>query len=63
LLIAGVGTQAGRLGAAVRAGVVDRAGVIVSSSRSITNASTGPDFAAAARTATLRLHQDILAAL
>jgi orotidine-5'-phosphate decarboxylase len=63
LLIAGVGKQAGALADAVRAGAVDRAAVIVSSSRSITHAASGPGFADAARQATLRLHQEILAAL
>lgn len=63
LLIAGVGRQQGALADAIRAGAVNRTGVIVSSSRSITDAATGPKFAAAARDAALRHHDAILSAL
>jgi orotidine-5'-phosphate decarboxylase len=63
LLIAGVGRQQGALADAVRAGVVDRAGVIISSSRSIIDASMGPDFATAARDAAIRHHDAILSAI
>ena len=59
LLIAGVGRQHGALRDAVTAGATTAGGVIVSASRSITHASTGPDFATAARDATLALHDEV----
>lgn len=49
LLIAGVGWQHGALRDAVTAAATTTGGGIVSASRSITHASTGPDFATAAR--------------
>jgi orotidine-5'-phosphate decarboxylase len=60
VLLPGVGTQAGDLGAAVRAGLdAAGAGLIVSSSRAITFAGDGPDFAARAREAALRLRDEV----
>ena len=60
VLLPGVGAQEGELRASVSAGV-DRNGrsLIISSSRSILYASTGNDFAEAARTAAERLRNDI----
>jgi orotidine-5'-phosphate decarboxylase len=60
ILLPGVGAQAGDLEAAVRAGTDARGeGLLVSSSRAITYAGTGPDFAARARDAALALHDAI----
>ena len=54
ILVPGVGAQRGDAAAAVRAGATpDGRGLIVSSSRSILYASSGDDFAAAARAATI----------
>ena len=51
LLLPGIGSQKGDLGAAVRAGLdVDGAGIIVNASRSVLYASPGAGFAQAART-------------
>ena len=53
ILLPGVGAQGGDVAAAVRAGVdADGLGLIVSSSRAITYAGDGPDFAARTREAT-----------
>lgn len=60
ILMPGVGAQGGEVAAAVAAGVDrDGAGLLVSSSRSITYAGTGDDFAARAREATLGLRSEI----
>ena len=59
LLIAGVGRQQGAVREAVRAGRTADGGIIVSSSRAVTHASSGPDFAAAARQATITLHEQL----
>ncbi|HEX4982025.1 MAG TPA: orotidine-5'-phosphate decarboxylase [Ilumatobacteraceae bacterium] len=54
ILVPGVGAQHGDAAAAVRAGATpDGRGLIVSSSRAILYASSGDDFAAAARAATI----------
>jgi orotidine-5'-phosphate decarboxylase len=63
LLIAGVGRQQGSLQAAVRAGATADGGILVSASRSVTHISPGADLAGAARSATLRLHESVLACL
>lgn len=60
LLIAGVGRQRGALRDAVTAGANASGSIIVSASRSITHASVGPDFAEAARIATLALHDEVI---
>jgi len=64
LLIPGVGAQAGDLAAAVRAGV-DAHGehAIVNSSRQVLYASSGRDFAAAARRIAAALRDQISLAL
>lgn len=49
LLVPGVGAQGGSLEAVVRYGMIDDCGLLVNSSRSIIYASTGEDFAEAAR--------------
>jgi orotidine-5'-phosphate decarboxylase len=60
LLVPGVGAQAGDVAQAVRAGQsADGTGLIVSSSRALLYASTGDDFASAARAATQRLRAEI----
>ena len=60
ILLPGVGAQAGDLAAAVGAGLDARgAGLLVSSSRAITYAGDGPDFAARARAAALRLRDEV----
>jgi orotidine-5'-phosphate decarboxylase len=62
-LLPGVGAQGGDLRAAVGAGQsADGTGLIVSSSRAIIHASSGEDFATAARAVTLALRDDINAA-
>jgi orotidine-5'-phosphate decarboxylase len=62
-LLPGVGAQGADIGAAVAAGQsADGRGLIVSSSRAIIHASSGVDFAAAARAATLLLRDEINAA-
>jgi orotidine-5'-phosphate decarboxylase len=54
ILVPGIGAQGGELAAAVRAGVTaDGTGLLVSASRSILYASSGDDFAAAAREAAI----------
>jgi orotidine-5'-phosphate decarboxylase len=59
-LVPGVGAQQGSLAAAVRAGIDARgAGMLISASRSVTYASQGPDFAAAARAEAQRLRAEI----
>ena len=60
LLIPGVGTQGGDLAASIRLGTDDRGRLaIISSSRSIIYASTGPNFARAARREAERLRNTI----
>jgi orotidine-5'-phosphate decarboxylase len=62
-LVPGVGAQGGDVEAAVRHGrTADARGLVINSSRGIIYASTGEDFAAAARAATLQLQQAINAA-
>ncbi len=57
ILIPGVGTQGGDVEKAVKEGKNSRAnGMIINSSRGIIFASSGPDFAEAARRETLKLH-------
>ena len=59
-LVPGVGAQGGDVDQAVRSGQTpDGTGLIISSSRSILYASSGEDFAAAARKATLTLREQI----
>lgn len=63
ILVPGVGAQGGDLEAAVRAGVDrDRAGILVSTSRAISYASSGSDFKDAARSAAEALRAQIEAA-
>lgn len=60
ILIPGIGAQGGELEASVRAGVNSHEqGMIINSSRAIIFASDGEDFAEAARSATLAMHNDI----
>jgi orotidine-5'-phosphate decarboxylase len=60
LLVPGVGAQGGDVAQVVRNGqTAAGTGLMVSSSRSILYASTGDDFASAARAATLSLRQQI----
>ena len=64
ILIPGIGAQGGDVAATVQAGKDSRGwGMIISSSRSIIFASSGEDFAQAARQATIQLRDMILAAL
>jgi len=59
-LVPGVGAQGGDVDQAVRSGqTADGTGLIISSSRSILYASSGEDFAAAARKATMTLREQI----
>src|SRR5262249_40186152 len=60
LLVPGVGAQGGDIAQVVQNGQTRAGtGLIISSSRSILYASSGDDFASAARTATMRLRQQI----
>lgn len=60
ILIPGIGAQGGDIEATVKAGQNSHGqGMIINSSRGILYASTGPDFAEAARTETQRLHDEI----
>jgi orotidine-5'-phosphate decarboxylase len=60
LLVPGVGAQGGDVAEAVRNGRTRAgAGLVLNSSRAILYASPGPDFAAAARSATLALRDEI----
>ena len=60
ILLPGVGAQAGDLDAAVRAGLDSHGGgLLVSSSRGITYASSGADFAEAARNAVIALRASV----
>lgn len=59
-LVPGIGAQQGSLADAVRTGIDARGrGLLISASRGVTYASKGPDFAAAARAAALRLRDEI----
>lgn len=60
LLVPGIGTQGGDLAASVRAGLgAERAALIISTSRVVLFASSGADFAAAARAEAMRLRDEI----
>ena len=60
ILLPGVGAQAGELATSVRAGVDARGeGLVVTSSRAILYAGSGPDFAERAREATLHLRDAV----
>ena len=60
ILIPGIGAQGGDLKATVQAGKNSRnQGMIINSSRGIIFASSGTDFAEAARSETLKLHEEI----
>jgi orotidine-5'-phosphate decarboxylase len=60
ILLPGVGAQGGELAAAVAAGVDARGeGLIVSSSRGVIYAGSGPDFAERAREAAMRLRDEV----
>lgn len=60
ILVPGVGSQAGDLPAAVSAGIDARGGgLVINSSRSITYASNGPDFASAAARAARSMRDQI----
>ncbi len=60
-LVPGVGAQGGSLDAVARAGMNDRCGLLVNSSRSILYAGSGPDFAEKARRAAAALQQQMAA--
>lgn len=60
ILVPGIGAQGGELEATVRAG---RKHLVINSSRGIIFASSGPNFAEAARAATQKLHNEIQATL
>ncbi|HEU5228177.1 MAG TPA: orotidine-5'-phosphate decarboxylase [Ktedonobacteraceae bacterium] len=60
ILLPGIGTQGGEVAATVRAGKDSRGhGMIISASRSVIFASSGADFAQAARKATEQLNEEI----
>ena len=59
LLIPGVGTQGGDLEKAMKAGLEAGGGLIINASRSILYASSGEDFAIAARVAAMELRDSI----
>lgn len=64
ILIPGIGAQGGELEATVKAGANSRGqGMIINSSRGIIFASSGEDFAEAARRETQKLHDQITAVL
>jgi orotidine-5'-phosphate decarboxylase len=58
-LIPGIGAQGGNLEMAVQYGPDAIAGPVISASRSVMYAASGPDFAAAARQAAMKLRQQI----
>lgn len=61
ILIPGIGIQGGDLKSSVKNGLnSEKQGIIIASSRSIIYASSGEDFAQAARTETEKLHNQIL---
>lgn len=60
ILIPGIGAQGGDVEATVKAGMDSRSeGMIINSSRGIIFASSGDDFAEAARRETIKLHEEI----
>lgn len=59
ILIPGIGAQGGDVGATVKAGRSKNGGMIINSSRAIIFASSGPDFAKAARSETEKLRAEI----
>ena len=59
LLVPGVGAQGGDLAAICRYGLTPDCGLLVNASRSILYASSGDDFAEAARAETLRMQQEM----
>jgi len=59
ILVAGVGRQGGSVRDVVRAGLHETGGLIISSSRAITEAESGPGCARAARAATRALVDEI----
>jgi len=60
VLLPGIGAQSGDLAASVRAGIdADGRGLLVSASRAVTYASSGADYAEAARREALRLRDEI----
>ncbi|WP_405969241.1 orotidine-5'-phosphate decarboxylase [Streptomyces sp. NBC_00988] len=59
ILVAGVGRQGGRVRDVIQAGLHEAGGLIISSSRAITEAEPGPHFARAARAATCALADEI----
>jgi len=59
ILVAGIGHQGGPVGEVVRAGLHQGRGLIISSSRAITDAVPGPGFARAARAAAQALIDQI----
>lgn len=59
LLVPGVGVQGGSLGDVCKYGINAECGLIVNASRSILYASSGNDFADAARTEALRIQQEM----
>jgi orotidine-5'-phosphate decarboxylase len=64
ILIPGIGSQGGNLEATVKAGVNSNGqGMVINNSRAILFASSGPDFAEAARAAAEKMHEDINAVL
>jgi orotidine-5'-phosphate decarboxylase len=64
LLVPGVGTQGGEMEAAVHAAADSRGGnFLINASRQVIYASSGPDFASAARAAAVTLREQIEAAL
>jgi orotidine-5'-phosphate decarboxylase len=58
-LVPGVGAQGGDVEAVLRAGLANNHGLIINSSRGIIFASSGDDFAEAARNETIKLRDDI----
>ncbi len=63
LLVPGVGAQGGSLAEVTKFGINQHVGLLVNSSREIIYASSGPDFAEAARAAALRVQQQMAALL
>ncbi len=64
ILLPGIGAQGGEVGSTVKAGLdSNKQGIMVHSARGIIFASNGPDFAQAARTAAVKLHEEIASAI
>lgn len=59
ILVPGIGAQGGDLAAAMQAGLVGDKGLIINASRASIYLSSGPDFAEAARTAAIKLRDEI----